>query len=883
VAKKRNTDKMLQQTLEIGQRNKDLMPKIRNWCRHLEIKMESAGLVAEIYNVPAGTMSMSCAHASAGGTMSMYLSQVAADFITSNCRDCPHHEMVSLDNIGREILNKEVEVRSRRVAKAEQENSAKLRLHELVSGDLTEALRREDITKRSVLELVLLLDDDSHSRDAAMKLVKAATVAAEFFTKDGIEVICSHFPDINHGQICMDALMQLGAKSGELPEIAFLAARACLEQMKNCNGACYLIGTYLQERGRSAERELVEAVLNAQWHGPAIFLTRTAPRSDGSEFALKVIAQKDVALVVDVLKRRLKATRKDVRFNAAHIVEALLDDFPGLAQCLVDPLIDSLELDDDIANGVSADGAACRVLAAIYVRHPDSTQERLDGGYRRLSEEGKEIILQTYRCIALAVRASSSLGQESVPAFEACISRIIGPLLGVVSGSAHPIDARVAASEVLKLIARHNSQALKEYFDGLLGALANLVQESVLLDQKSVTGTLEGLEKRGSQATYSKAISHVLDAINAVAVRNPQLALGRLKEIFANLDSSQPYLASYKAELIAVYGQLGRDPKILPEVIPELYKPFVDFGSALVRGAAVQAVGKILEKNPDALPQNMAELLAVYLSDSYVYVHKSAVKAVQHLEPSSREEINRIVVSLLALDQYYDKEPYFRRDVLAALLHITRKDEHLRSAVTVPVIVKHSEMTDEYIAQDALTDFRRLLPRLPESLKIVFARLVLSFLGRTRRDSFNNEAFTERYQLFLALFDLPQEAIAKSLSQLLEAARAMAKLDPWDSLRLVQLLSYFEMYDEAAGLAAEIQAAHEPTRRNEDTIREACILGNMARAELLIGSGMTDEALKLLREASALEAQQYADLTAGDPRDFISTLTVANEISDGIE
>jgi len=41
---------------------------------------------------------------------------------------------------------------------------------------------------------------------------------------------------------------------------------------------------------------------------------------------------------------------------------------------MTDPLIDSLELDDDIYGGESADGMVCRVLAVIYSRQVEAVQ-----------------------------------------------------------------------------------------------------------------------------------------------------------------------------------------------------------------------------------------------------------------------------------------------------------------------------------------------------------------------------------------------------------------------------------------------------------------------------------------------------------------------------
>jgi len=80
----------------------------------------------------------------------MHLNQVATDFITRNCRDCPKHELIDIDNIGRKILDEEDEIKERRLAvKASPPVPAKVRLTGLVTGDLTAALQREHVTAQS--------------------------------------------------------------------------------------------------------------------------------------------------------------------------------------------------------------------------------------------------------------------------------------------------------------------------------------------------------------------------------------------------------------------------------------------------------------------------------------------------------------------------------------------------------------------------------------------------------------------------------------------------------------------------------------------------------------------------------------------------------------
>jgi hypothetical protein len=217
------------------------------------------------------------------------------------------------------------------------------------------------------------------------------------------------------------------------------------------------------------------------------------------------------------------------------------------------------------------------------------------------------------------------------------------------------------------------------------------------------------------------------------------------------------------------------------------------------------------------------------------------------------------------------------------LVHITREDDFLLQRIAVPVVIKHCQIPEFYVAQDALKEFEWLLARLPENFETDFAREVISFLGRYEREHFNDETFSDRYRFLLHLFKLSVEAIRNNLSGLREAALIIAKNDPWDALRLVQLLSYFEMHETAATLADEIEATQEKVKRNEAVIRESKILSHISRTEFLIQSGQIGEAIKYLDQASQLEAKRHEHLTISDPRDIVDSFTVADEIAGSIE
>src|SRR6266498_2717747 len=56
MARKKQQDWQIERSLELGRKNAALMPKVRRWCGNLNIEMTSAGLLAQMYNLPVGLL-----------------------------------------------------------------------------------------------------------------------------------------------------------------------------------------------------------------------------------------------------------------------------------------------------------------------------------------------------------------------------------------------------------------------------------------------------------------------------------------------------------------------------------------------------------------------------------------------------------------------------------------------------------------------------------------------------------------------------------------------------------------------------------------------------------------------------------------------------------
>jgi hypothetical protein len=305
----------------------------------------------------------------------------------------------------------------------------------------------------------------------------------------------------------------------------------------------------------------------------------------------------------------------------------------------------------------------------------------------------------------------------------------------------------------------------------------------------------------------------------------------------------------------------------------------MDFDSAIVRGTAVQAIGKIMDHGADSLPGNMLEMVIVYLNDTYVYVHKAATHAVRSVKPMSFEQAADIAFRLLGLDQAYQEEPDFRREILRSVLHVTRAFPSLLEKLTVPLILSHTELKDQYVEEDALLGFERILHLLPEQYAPILGRKVIEYLGRSQRDLYSNERFSDRHRLYSSLFKLPRNAVVQCIDVTKTAVLKKAKDDPWDALKLVQLLIYFEFHKEASDLASIIANEQPRTKKYERVVRESLLIGSMATAETLVTVGRPDLAIKVLNEVRPLEAERHEQDENQRIDDVIDTFKVAERVA----
>ena len=84
----------------------------------------------------------------------------------------------------------------------------------------------------------------------------------------------------------------------------------------------------------------------------------------------------------------------------------------------------------------------------------------------------------------------------------------------------------------------------------------------------------------------------------------------------------------FKACCVSLLGELGRDYRLQPHILPLIWRALVDYGSAWVRAKAIQAAGEMFSSSTASPPANLVDTIIVHLQDPKVVVHQAALRAV---------------------------------------------------------------------------------------------------------------------------------------------------------------------------------------------------------------------------------------------------------------
>ena len=175
-----DTDRRINMAIASGERNKEAVELIRNWCRHARVqKFGGVGLVEAQTGLPIGHHSMACAYAPAGGMAMWDLGEAALDFHDRNCAGCIYRAPVGLPNLSK-LLGERDKVRAEHAREEERRKEALAARH--TARKERRAILRAGLPPlaAAIIDYVDELDGPS-PKEAAVKLLGIAELAPDTF------------------------------------------------------------------------------------------------------------------------------------------------------------------------------------------------------------------------------------------------------------------------------------------------------------------------------------------------------------------------------------------------------------------------------------------------------------------------------------------------------------------------------------------------------------------------------------------------------------------------------------------------------------------------------------------------------------------------------
>ena len=164
-----NDNKEWQNAVKLGERNKELIPQIRNWCSHIILEDVSGGMIAAVHNLPI-SLKISCPH-STNGSQAMNLEWIASDFIKDSCQACRHHKEIFKPNFGTEVLERHYKQKEKRRKLEFEEKEKKHAFKKQIDSLFQKQADSSKVTELSILKLIQSLEESKVKKKNATKIL----------------------------------------------------------------------------------------------------------------------------------------------------------------------------------------------------------------------------------------------------------------------------------------------------------------------------------------------------------------------------------------------------------------------------------------------------------------------------------------------------------------------------------------------------------------------------------------------------------------------------------------------------------------------------------------------------------------------------------------
>ena len=793
----------LRRSVKLGEDNAECLRQMQSWCRHVEIERTSEGLYAQITGLPIASHSIACPKVE-GKTGSMNLRWIFSDFLVQHCATCPHHAPNGDLSWGQEIIDKHRgDIQEREQAdKEEADRISKLRSElRSKSKDISAETAPESHRVLKYLEAVFS-EDEAKRNELSERLKQSARLGADLFPDAAINLILQLAGSNDFSELMLPVCTELARRHSDL------GSRLSKVALDNIEKGLYpeLSASVLDMLGSDVAYPLskvhIEQLLFLQNHSLFFSQTEEEPKYPHSTAIIVQSFDAEPDSVQNIVRRGLQNENEAVRFQLCGAIRLIQNHRPQFVDNLLGDLIRALEFYENTRSGEERSSIQIIQILQLAFRYSTKKVDKfLVESMAYVRPAVQEDIVRVYRYQFLDQRISWKERSEQRSRTEVSEPEkvAIQRLLAWAKDEDIEIDIRVEAFEALGVACDYAGAEMLDEFESLLGYFAIVSSKEhppdppsrILLPNQPQNTQLEQLDEFSRTQQWNNFKQRLRTCLKKICETKP---LEAFDIVFDCLDNPLEDLENdFKAGCVLLLGELGKDYRLQPHVLPLIWRKLMDYDSAWVRSQAIDAIVEMFSSSTASPPANMVDIIIVHLQDPKVVVHQTALRAVSRCpswfdESQSIEVLNCLAQHLKA----YSDDKYQLDDICCAILRIGCQNGHLKLfslSMVESVFPVGEEHVDAKIAEQLIWFCE------PDDVNAALvAKDIGTYLATHDRDHYNYYGHSERLRMFEWLHKLPEETYQNAADDLLASARKMAKRDAWETCHFASLFSHFRMF-----------------------------------------------------------------------------------------
>ena len=809
--------------VKIGEENANCLTQMRNWCKHVEIERTSEGLYAQFTGLPIASHSVACPKVE-GKAESMNLRWIFSDFLVKHCATCPHHAPNGDTSWGSGIIDRRrKEAQERQQAKEEEACRVSRLREDLRSKSRGISAETEPEAHRILDFLEAIFSEIADERiEAFERLKQSARVGADLFPDVAIDLIVSLAGTKDFSEFMLPVCTDLAQHRFDLGSSLSRTAIGNIESGLHPELSASAIVALGNGISYPLSEDSIERLLLSQEHDyPVGGWKNGKPEYPYSTAALIRSFDADPFVVQSIVRRELQNESAAVRFGLCGAIRLIQDQRPEFIENLLDDFLQSLEL-REAARSVagSPSGQIVDILRSAFQYSTEVVDVCLAQAMANARLEVQKNIVRVYQKQFFAQRDRSKETKERSERKEVSESEnaAIQRLLEWAKDDTLEIEVRRDSVQALKSACTYAATAMLNHFDFLLGyyAIISAIEEppadppKILLPNQRPEPQPDQLQLFRRKQLWDFFKQNVRLCLQEICKAEP---LKAFDSVCGCLDNpSEPLEDDFKACCVSLLGELGRDYRLQPRVLPHIWRGLMDYESAWVRTKATHATADMFSSSSTSPPANLVETIIIHLQDSKVGVHQAALRVVSTFPGwfDKRQAIEVLGCLARHLDAYGD-DKYQLEKICIGILKISCRNTRLKPValrMVESVFPTGERYVDKEIAEQ-LIHFCKPSDRIAG----LVAKNIGTYLTKYERDRYNEYMFSDRLRMFEWIHQLPEETHRRVADDLLSNAEEMAGRDYWESMHFASIFANFRMASyEQAVLESVIETLPEEPR-----------------------------------------------------------------------